>query len=139
MPVISVIFSLCDNVLDTDNLEFGFKGGIVCPDAIFALKSVINHFVHRGSSIFIASLDVTKDFDRVNHFKLFNALLHAVVEVLCTWYAKMFAVIRWNNSLSRMFAVDSGVRQGSTLSPSMQWTAVSDRVAHCRPRTLTSL
>ena len=28
-------------------------------------------------------------------------------------------VIRWNNSLSRMFAVAGGVRQGSTLSPSI--------------------
>ena len=31
----------------------------------------------------------------------------------------MFLVIRWNNSLSRVFAMESGVRQGSTLSPSI--------------------
>ena len=35
------------------------------------------------------------------------------------WYAKMFVVIRWNNSLSRVFAMESGVRQSSTLSPSI--------------------
>ena len=39
LPVISkvlegVIFSLCDNVLHTDNLHFGFKSGIGCSDAI---------------------------------------------------------------------------------------------------------
>ena len=43
----------------------------------------------------------------------------AVVEVLCNWYAKMFVVIRCNNSLSRIFAVESGVRHGSTLSPNI--------------------
>ena len=71
------------------NLQFSFKYGIGCPDTMFfALKSVINHFVDRGSSIFIASLDVSKAFDRANHFKLFNYLLDAGVsfvvdDVLC--------------------------------------------------------
>ena len=118
------MFGLCNNVLCTDNFQFAFKGGIGCPDAIFALKSVIHYFIDRGSSIFIALLDVSKAFDRVNHFKLLNSLLDAgmpiaVVEVLCKWYTRMFVVIRWNNSLSRMFAVKSGVRQGRTLSPSI--------------------
>ena len=45
------------------NLQYGFNWGIGCPNTIFALKSVINHFV----DIFIASLDVSKAFDRVNH------------------------------------------------------------------------
>ena len=68
-------------------------------------------------------------------FQLFNYLLDAgisflvAVEVLCNWYAKMF-VIRWNSSLSftfavesgvgsRMCAAESGVTQGSTMSPSI--------------------
>ena len=59
--------------------QFGFKCGVGCPDAIFALKSVINHFVYRGSFSFIASLDASKAFDRVNHFKLFNYVLDAAV------------------------------------------------------------
>ena len=29
-----VIFGSCDNLLDTDNLQFGFKCGIGCPDTI---------------------------------------------------------------------------------------------------------
>ena len=99
-----VNFNLCDTILDIDNLQFGFKCGIDCPNAILALKSVINHFIARGNSIFIASLDVSKAFHRVNHFKLFNYLLDAevpitVVVVLCNWYAKMSVAIRWNKSL----------------------------------------
>ena len=67
---------------------------------------------------------MSKASDGVNHFKLFNYLLDAdvpfaVVEVLCNWYAKMFVVIRWNDSLTRMSDVESGVRQGSTWSPSI--------------------
>ena len=41
----SVILGLGDNVLDTDNLQFDFKCGIGCSDAIFSLKSVTNHFL----------------------------------------------------------------------------------------------
>ena len=72
-----------------------------------------------GSSIFIALLDLSKAFDMVNHFKLFNSLLHAavpiaVVEVLCNWYAKMFVVLRWNKSLACV----------------LLWKAVLDRVIH---------
>ena len=86
LPVISkviecVILGLCDNVLDTDNVQFGFKCGIGCPDTIFASKSVKNNFVDRGSSILIGSLDVNKAFVRVNHFKLFNYLLDAGVPI----------------------------------------------------------
>ena len=42
---------------------------------------------------------MSKAFDRVNHCKLFNALLDAevpidIVEVLCNWCAKIVVVIR---------------------------------------------
>ena len=124
LPAISkvlqgVILGLCDNALDIDYFQFGFKCGIGCPDAIFALKSIINQFFARGSCFARC-----KAFDRVNHCKLFNSHLDvgvpiAVVEVLCNWYAKLFVVIRLNNSLSRMFAMKSDARQGSTLSPSI--------------------
>ena len=87
--------------LDTDSLQFGFKCGIGCQMIFFALNSVSNHFVARGSSLFIATLDVSEALYMVNYFKLFNYLLDAgvpiaVVEVLCNanfWYSKMFVVI----------------------------------------------
>jgi hypothetical protein len=49
-PVISkvlegVILELCENFLVTDTLQFGFKRGIGCTDAIFTLKSVINNLM----------------------------------------------------------------------------------------------
>ena len=120
--VLSVILGLCDNVLDTDNIQFGFKCGIGCPDAIFALKSVINHFVARGSFICIALLDVSKAFDRVNHFKLFNYLLDVGVPI---GVAEDYVIGILKCLLlyvgiidSHMFAVKIGVRHGSTLYPS---------------------
>jgi len=47
-PIISKVFellllSLCQDVLETDMLQFGFKCNSGCMDAIFTLKSVIQH------------------------------------------------------------------------------------------------
>ena len=108
----------------TDSLQFGFKRGIGCTEAIFTLKSVISNFVDNGSSVYVASLDISKAFDKVNHCKLFNSLLAAglppvIINVLCCWYSKLFVTVRWNTSLSMQFAVCSSVRQGSTLSPAL--------------------
>lgn len=129
IPIISkvfenVILALCENHFITDPLQFGFKRGIGCCEAIFTFKSVINHFTDRGSSVYVASLDVSKAFDKVNHFKLYMSLLNAgiplsVIKILFCWYSKLFVSIRWQNGLSEQFRVHSGVRQGSILSPSL--------------------
>ena len=129
LPVISKVFEMvllavCEPVLESDPLQFGFKHNTGCNDAIFSLKSVTRYFNERGSSVFIASLDIKKAFDRVNHYKLFRSLLSIgvpliVVDVLSNWYSKMFCVVKWNGSLSRQFMVGSGVRQGSCLSPTI--------------------
>ena len=54
----------------------------------------------------------------MHHYKLFRSLLSIgvpiiVVDVLCNWYSKMFYVVKWNGSLSRVFTIGSGVRQGT--------------------------
>ena len=104
-----------------------------CSDAIFAVKSTVNYFVQRGSCVYAATLDLKKAFDSVNHFKMFSTLLDAgipppVVDVMCNWYSKLFAAVRWNSCLSLPFSVGSGVRQGSY-----------HYHRHCSTCTLTSL
>jgi hypothetical protein len=68
-------------------------------------------------------LDIRKAFDRVQHRKLIDSLLKAGIPnyncYLANWYAKLTAIVRWNNELSKSFAVRSSVRQGSVLSPSL--------------------
>ena len=120
----NVILSVCQQCFTTDELQFGFKRNMGCSDAIFAVKSTVNYFVERGSCVYAAALDLKKAFDSVNHFKLFSTLLDAgvpipVIDVMCNWYSKLFAAVRWNSCLSLPFSVGSGVRQGSTLSPAL--------------------
>ena len=128
-PVIAKLFEkvlllICEDALLTDPLQFGFKENVGCADAIFTLKSTVEYFVDRGSTVYIASLDISKAFDRVHHYKMYNSLLTAgvpviIVDVLCNWYSKISFAVRWNSKLSARFAAGSGVRQGSCLSPAI--------------------
>jgi len=86
-PIISklfelVIMSLCSDMLQTDSLQFGFKDKIGTADAIFTMKSTIKHLTDRGSSVYVASLDIRKAFDRISHFKLYKSLLDTRVPVI---------------------------------------------------------
>jgi hypothetical protein len=129
IPVISklfecIILNLCQECFVVDELQLGFKKNHGCNDAIFAVKTTVNYFTERGSCVYAAALDLSKAFDRVNHFKLFSSLLNAglpvgIISVICNWYSKMFAAVRWGNAFSDSFHVGSGVRQGGTLSPSL--------------------
>jgi hypothetical protein len=78
----------------------------------------------KGSSVFAASLDIKKAFDRVNHYKLFTSLIKAnipkwIILILVNWYSKLCVCVRWKNTLSNNFCVSSGVRQGSAMSPAL--------------------
>ena len=61
-----------------------------CANAIFVVRSTIDYFVHRGSSVYAAALDVSKAYDSVNHRKLFSAIRDAGVP---TWVILMQCLI----------------------------------------------
>ena len=52
--------------------------------------------------LIIAVLDRSKAFGRINHFKVYNSMLSTgipvyVVNVICNWYIKLLASVRWNS------------------------------------------
>ena len=128
-PMTSKIFELLlikllDKYLLTDPLQFGFKKGLGCRYAIFALRQVVQYFNCRHSNVSVASLDASKAFDRVNHYKLFSLLMLrkipvCVIRTLFEWYSKLFVTVKWNCAFSYYVKVNSGVRQGGILSPSL--------------------
>ena len=77
--VISKVFELCitnkfKDLLCSHSLQFGFKKGSGCQNAIFTMQQCINDFTQRGSTMFISALDASKAFDRICHVKLFDKL-----------------------------------------------------------------
>jgi hypothetical protein len=55
-----VLLDVCNAFMLTDDLQFGFKATVGCSNAIFALRSTIYYFQNHGSSVFAASLNVSK-------------------------------------------------------------------------------
>ena len=67
---------------------------------------------------------ISKAFDTVNHFKLYSTLIKSgvpvwIIDVIINWYSKLSIAVRWKGCLSQWCCVRSGVRQGSSLSPSI--------------------
>ena len=85
---------------------------------------MIKYFNERGRNVYLASLDVTKAFDRVNHFQLYQTLMKrnvpiSFLNIIINWYSKLTVMIRWNTALSGILGVHSGIHQGGVLSPSL--------------------
>ena len=84
IPVISklelVLLEVCEQFLSCDELQFGFKKEVGCSVTIFALRGTIDYFKDRGSSISVAALDISKEFDTVNHFKLYASLINSGIQ-----------------------------------------------------------
>jgi len=99
----------------SNQLQFGFKKKSSCSRAIFVLTQVIDYYVKRNKrNVFVASLDATKAFDRVNYIKLFSKLIDRglpgkLVKLITDWYGKTFMTVKWNSCYSGTIAVKSGV------------------------------
>jgi hypothetical protein len=116
------LLDLYSPLLVSDDLQFGFKKKIGCSNVLFILRQVIEYFNNKGSNVYMASIDASKAFDRINHYKLFSLLIskglpYVFVMLIINWYSKLVVSVKWNNSLSSQWHVTSGVRQGGILSP----------------------
>ena len=55
--------------------QFGFKKDVGCSHAIYTLRSTVDYFVNNNSTVNICSLDVSKAFDRINHYRLYTKFM----------------------------------------------------------------
>ena len=126
-PVFAKLFEACMSskfgvYLHSRDLQFGFKKHSSCTSAVYVAQQVIQYYAKRGSTVYIAALDASKAFDRINHNTLVNKLRSrdspmCFIQIIVNWYSKLSATVRWNGVLSRYFNVYCGVRQGGVLSP----------------------
>jgi len=62
-----IVLELCGECLESDTLQYGFKKGSGCVDAVFTFRESVQYFTSRGSKVFCVSLDANKAFDKVLH------------------------------------------------------------------------
>ena len=82
IPVVSkpfecVLLNLCDDILISDQLQFGFKKATCCANAIPLFRSTVDYYNSKGSTVYTATLYISKAFDLINHYKLFDSLIKA--------------------------------------------------------------
>ena len=110
------------HLLATDCLQFGYKRKHSISHAIFSVKSCIDFFTSRGSSVIAAFLDCSKGFDKIDHNAIFIKLMKrniplCFLNIIIYWYSNLLSTVKWNDVFSFTFPVRSGVRQGGVLSP----------------------
>ena len=126
-PVISKVFEKCllkflNGYFATSDRQYGFKKGVGCTDAIYAVRRIVEHFTKNGATVNICTLDLTKAFDRLNNFILFDKLMNLnvpkdIIKLVKCWYDKVFYCVKWGNFTSDYVKILAGVRQGGILSP----------------------
>jgi hypothetical protein len=108
--------------LETSDNQFGFKKYSSCSNAIYSVRQAVNKFTNTGSTVNLCALDLSKAFDKLNHFGLFIELMKRAVpkvflEVLEDWFHKHLTCVRFGSATSLFVSLECGVRQGGVLSP----------------------
>jgi hypothetical protein len=135
-PVVSKIFEnavliIFKNYFNTSDNQFGFKKNSSCSHAIYSLRQAIYNFTDSGSTVNLCALDLSKAFDKLNHFGLFIKLMdrfvpNCLLEVLEHWFSISVTCVRWGHFVTRFVYMSCGVRQGGVLSPHLFSIYVDD-------------
>jgi len=114
-PVFAKLFEACLSgkfgvYLRSHNLQFGFEKHLSCSSAVYVAQQVIQYYVRRGSTVYLAALDARKAFDRINNTIIINKLQSrnapmCFIQIIANWYGKLNATVRWNGVFSRYFDV----------------------------------
>ena len=107
---------------DTSDHQFGFKKHTCCSHVVYSVRNVIDHYVSNGSTVNVCTIDLSKAFDRMNHYALFTKLIERnlpskLLYILETWFTMSVTCVRWGDQSSSFYSLSAGVRQGGILSP----------------------
>ena len=118
----TIVISLHGNVLETCDMQFGFKQKHSTTQCTAIVEEIISYYRNRNSSVYLLMLDASQAFDRVNYKKLFTTLLgrgmcFLTVRLLFFIYINQVVSVTWGGCSSPKFTVSNGVKQGGVLSP----------------------
>ena len=85
-PVISKVFEYClldrfQSYLSSSDQQFGFKKGLGCRNAIYTVRQIVDDLTKGGSIVNMCAIDLSKSFDKVNHYALYIKLTKVSFQV----------------------------------------------------------
>ena len=119
-----IILQKESNKLQTSDNQFGYKKNMSTHAAAAIVKDTVDYYKSRGGTVYCLSLDASKAFDRVDFCKLFRLLMQRnvdpiIIRILINIYTCQKNQVRYNQSLSSVFNISNGVKQGGVLSPTL--------------------
>ena len=125
-----VILLIWGSLLGTDSLQFGFKAETSTTQCSWLVQEVVGHYLRNGSHPIMTVLNCPKAFDTCRFSTLFSRLVDTgmpavVVRAFMFMYQQQHAWIRWGKSVSSVFTISNGTRQGSMASPAL-WSVYLD-------------
>jgi hypothetical protein len=116
-----ILPSLTKNI-ELDFRQIGFQKNTSTNMVVVLLKETISKYVKSGSSIFSSFLDMSKAFDKINHFTLLDKLSKSnippgILKSMYYMYRNQNVHVRFKNVNSSSWTIGNGARQGSVISP----------------------
>ena len=86
-----------------------------------------------GSTVNVCLLDLSKAFDKMNHFALYIKLMNRsipvqLLSVIENWFELCLSCVKWGKATSYFYKLTTGVRQGGVLSPCFFGIFIDDLV-----------
>ena len=86
----NVILQRIEEYLWTTDNQFGFKAHHSIDLCVYALTKFIEYLKNRSTSVYVAFLDASKAFDKINRWQIFKKLIERqmplyLVTILCYW------------------------------------------------------
>ena len=78
-----------------------FKKGVGCSHAIYTVRKIVDKLVSNGYTANLCTIDLSKAFDKVNHYALFVKLMDRRIPVCFLFiienlFSDCHACVKWN-------------------------------------------
>ena len=112
-----------NNGLRIHRNQFGFRANTSTNMTVTVVKEVLYRYKNNGSKVYAGFIDLSKAFDKVNHYKLIDRLMDLpdlspnLKLITKEFLLNQSAYVKFNNCVSNTHHIGNGCRQGGINSP----------------------